>query len=42
MIEPGIRLVVQVGEQAILSLYDPYGNAFEFNVFHAPSRLFAR
>ena len=42
MIEPGIRLAAQVGERAILSLYDPYGNALEFNVFHDPSRLFAR
>jgi extradiol dioxygenase family protein len=41
-IEPGIRFVGQVGEQATMFLYDPSGNALEFKAFKDPSRLFAR
>jgi len=42
VIEPGIRFVGEVGEQATFFLYDRSGNALEFKAFRDPSRLFAK
>lgn len=42
VIEPGIRFVGQVGEQATLFFLDPAGNALEFKAFRDPSQLFAK
>lgn len=42
VIEPGIRFVGQVGEQATLFFLDPAGNALEFKAFRDPSQIFAR
>jgi extradiol dioxygenase family protein len=42
VIEPGIRFVGQVGEQATLFFLDPAGNALEFKAFKDPSQLFAK
>ncbi len=41
-IEPGLRFVGQVGEQATMFFYDPSNNALEFKAFKDPTRLFAR
>ncbi len=41
-IEPHVRFVGQVGEQATMFLYDPCGNALEFKAFQDPGQLFAR
>jgi uncharacterized protein len=41
-IEPGIRFVGQVGEQATMFFQDPSGNSLEFKAFRDPSRLFAK
>lgn len=41
VIEPGIRFVGEVGEQATMFFADPSGNALEFKAFRDPSRLFA-
>lgn len=41
-LEPGIRFVGQVGEQATMFFYDPSGNALEFKAFKDPAQLFAR
>jgi uncharacterized protein len=41
-IEPGLRFVGQVGEQATMFFHDPCGNALEFKAFRDPSRLFAK
>jgi uncharacterized protein len=42
VIEPGLRFVGLVGEQATMFFYDPSDNALEFKAFKDPSRLFAR
>jgi extradiol dioxygenase family protein len=42
LIEPGIRFVGQVGEQATMFFLDPAGNAIEFKSFRDPSQMFAR
>ncbi|MFT4514029.1 MAG: extradiol dioxygenase family protein [Planctomycetota bacterium] len=42
VIEPKVRFVGEVGEQATMFLLDPSGNALEFKAFADPSRLFAR
>ena len=42
IIEPGIRFVGQVGEQATMFFLDPAGNAVEFKSFRDPSQTFAR
>ena len=41
-IEPGLRFVGEVGEQATMFFYDPSNNALEFKAFKDPARLFAR
>lgn len=41
LIEPRIRFVGEVGEQATLFVADPSGNAIELKAFKDPSRLFA-
>ena len=40
-IEPTVRFVGEVGEQATMFFCDPAGNALEFKAFRDPSRLFA-
>ena len=40
LIEPKIRFVGEVGEQATLFVRDPSGNALEFKAFADPRRLF--
>ena len=40
LIEPKIRFIGEVGEQATLFLRDPSGNALEFKAFDDPRRLF--
>lgn len=42
IIEPGIRFVGQVGEQATMFFLDPAGNALEFKSFKDPSQVFAK
>ncbi len=42
LIEPGMRFVGQVGEQATMFFLDPSGNALEFKAFRDPGQLFAR
>ncbi len=42
VIEPTVRFVGEVGEQATMFFRDPAGNALEFKAFRDPSRLFAR
>jgi extradiol dioxygenase family protein len=42
IIEPGIRFVGQVGEQATMFFLDPAGNALEFKSFKDMSQVFAR
>lgn len=42
VLEPGIRFVGQVGEQATLFLLDPCGNALEFKAFKDMGQLFAK
>lgn len=41
-IEPRVRFVGEIGEQATLFFRDPAGNALEVKAFRDPSRLFAR
>ena len=41
-IEPTIRFMGEVGEQATMFFSDPSGNALEFKAFADPSRLFAK
>jgi extradiol dioxygenase family protein len=41
IIEPQLRFVGTIGEQASLFFLDPSGNALEFKAFKDPSRLFA-
>lgn len=40
LIEPKIRFVGEVGEQATLFVRDPSGNALEFKAFADPRKLF--
>jgi len=40
LIEPKVRFVGEVGEQATLFVRDPSGNALEFKAFADPRRLF--
>ncbi|GJM20899.1 MAG: glyoxalase/bleomycin resistance protein/dioxygenase superfamily protein [Planctomycetota bacterium] len=42
LIEPGLRFVGEVGEQATCFVRDPSGNALEFKAFRDPTQLFAR
>jgi extradiol dioxygenase family protein len=42
LIEPRLRFVDEVGEQATMFLRDPSGNALEFKAFRDLTRLFAR
>ncbi len=42
LIEPHLRFVGEVGEQATLFIVDPSGNGLEFKSFKDPQRLFAR
>ncbi|MEP6591909.1 MAG: VOC family protein [Gemmatimonadota bacterium] len=42
IIEPGIRFVGQVGEQATMFFLDPAGNALEFKAFKDPGQVFAK
>lgn len=42
LIEPHVRFVGEVGEQATMFFADPSGNALEFKSFRDPSQLFAR
>jgi len=42
LIEPHLRFVGQVGEQATMFIVDPSGNAIEFKSFRDPTRVFAR
>lgn len=42
IIEPGIRFVGQVGEQATMFFLDPAGNALEFKSFRDPAQMFAK
>lgn len=42
VIEPHVRFLGQVGEQATLFLFDPCGNALEFKAFKDIGQLFAR
>lgn len=42
IIEPGIRFVGQVGEQATMFFLDPAGNALEFKAFKDPTQVFAK
>jgi extradiol dioxygenase family protein len=41
IIEPTVRFVGQVGEQATLFCADPAGNMLEFKAFRDPQQLFA-
>ena len=41
IIEPTVRFVGQVGEQATLFFADPAGNMLEFKAFRDPQQLFA-
>lgn len=41
-IGPYIRFAGQVGEQATMFFFDPFGNAIEFKSFRDPARLFAK
>jgi extradiol dioxygenase family protein len=42
VLEPRVRFVGEVGEQATMFLKDPSGNALEFTAFEDPGRVFAR
>ena len=42
LIEPKIRFVGEIGEQATLFILDPSGNGLEFKAFANPAHLFAR
>ena len=42
IIEPQVRFVGEIGEQASLFFLDPSGNALEFKAFRDPAKLFAR
>lgn len=42
IIEPGIRFVGQVGEQATMFFLDPAGNALEFKAFKDSGQVFAK
>jgi len=41
IVDPYIRFLGQVGEQATMFLEDPEGNALEFKAFRNPDQLFA-
>jgi extradiol dioxygenase family protein len=41
-IEPYVRFVGRVGEQATMFFLDPSGNALEFKAFKDPTQIFAR
>jgi uncharacterized protein len=42
VIEPTVRFVGQVGEQATMFLLDPAGNALEFKAMADPAKLFVK
>jgi uncharacterized protein len=42
LIEPRVRFVGEVGEQATMFILDPSGNALEFKAFRNPDQVFAR
>src|SRR5436190_6805440 len=42
IIEPQLRFVGEIGEQASLFFLDPSGNALEFKAFKDPHKLFAK
>jgi len=42
IIEPQLRFVGTIGEQAAMFFLDPSGNAIEFKAFKDPSKLFAK
>jgi extradiol dioxygenase family protein len=42
IIEPQLRFVGEIGEQASLFFLDPSGNALEFKAFKDPDKLFAK
>jgi uncharacterized protein len=42
IIEPQLRFVGEIGEQASLFFLDPSGNALEFKAFKDPTKLFAK
>ena len=42
IIEPQLRFVGTIGEQASLFFLDPSGNALEFKAFKDPGKLFAK
>lgn len=41
-IEPYVRFEGEVGEQATMFFFDPFGNALEFKAFRDMSQLFAK
>ena len=41
IVDPGIRFVGELGEQATLFIADPTGNVLEFKAFGDPEKLFA-
>ena len=42
LIEPGVRFAGEVGEQSVMFLRDPSGNALEFKTFADDAMVFAR
>ena len=42
VIEPTVRFAGQPGEQAVMFLLDPAGNALEFKAFADDSQVFAK
>ena len=42
IIEPSLRFVGEIGEQATMFFLDPSENALEFKAFRDPSQLFAK
>ena len=42
IIDPYVRFLGQVGEQATMFFLDPSGNALEFKAFKDPSQVFAK
>ena len=42
LIEPGVRFAGEVGEQSVMFLRDPSGNALEFKAFADDAMVFAR
>ena len=41
VLEPQVRYKGEVGEQHIMFLYDPSGNALEFKAFSNPEEIFS-